>query len=63
VEMNREYHEESPYIFKATDFGEIIGKLGEQNFGNNILPSSGHFRGFPMLWLQGLASSPQRLWR
>lgn len=22
-------HEESPFIYKATDFGEMIGKLGE----------------------------------
>jgi hypothetical protein len=42
VEMNREYHEESPYIFKATDFGEIIGKLGEQNFAS-VFRSLGRF--------------------
>ena len=31
---DRESHEESPFIFKATDFGELIGKLGKQNFAS-----------------------------
>jgi hypothetical protein len=42
--------------------GVIIGKLAKKNIGNNILPSSGHFRAFSKLWLQELASSFQRLW-
>jgi hypothetical protein len=31
-----ECHEESAFIYKATDLGELIGKLGKENFGNNI---------------------------
>ena len=39
-------HEESPFIFKATDFGELIGKLGEKNFANVFRELGGFWGGW-----------------